>query len=159
MSKTTKEMIEIMEWFDKGGEVECVEKGYDDWDRVTRPLWNWDDFEYRIKEFQYPMWFKNNSNGLIIKFDGLESGSVVEEGITHYKKGEYDNLWVPHTNEYWEQIEEPKEKAKQSVTIEKWLIEENNIKFVVETSDIDSWLKSFPTAQKLKLIESYEVEI
>ena len=48
---------------------------------------------------------------------------------------------------------------KQKVKIEKWLIEENDIKFVVETSDIDSWLKSFPTAQKLKLIESYKVEI
>ena len=48
---------------------------------------------------------------------------------------------------------------KEKVMIEKWLIEENDIKFVVETSDIDSWLKSFPTAQKLKLIESYEVEI
>lgn len=48
---------------------------------------------------------------------------------------------------------------KEKVTIEKWLIEENDIKFVVETSDIDSWLKSFPLAQKLKLIESYEVEI
>ena len=47
----------------------------------------------------------------------------------------------------------------EKVTIEKWLIEDNNIKFVVEASDIDSWLKSFPIAQKLKLIESYEVEI
>ena len=48
---------------------------------------------------------------------------------------------------------------KQKVTIEKWLIEENDIKFVVETSDIDSWLKPFATSKKLKLIESYEVEI
>ena len=48
---------------------------------------------------------------------------------------------------------------KQKVMIEKWLIEDSNIKVVVETSDIDSWLKSFPTVQKLKLIESYEVEI
>ena len=48
---------------------------------------------------------------------------------------------------------------KQKITIEKWLIEHDNIKVVVETSDIDSWLKSFRTAQKLKLIESYEVEI
>ena len=55
--------------------------------------------------------------------------------------------------EFEYRIKEPK------VTIEKWLIEENDIKFVVETSDIDSWLKSFPTAKKLKLIESYEVEI
>ena len=48
---------------------------------------------------------------------------------------------------------------KQKVTIEKWLIEENDIKFVVEASDIDAWLVPFPTAKKLKLIESYEVEI
>ena len=48
---------------------------------------------------------------------------------------------------------------EQKVIIEKWLIEENDIKFVVETSDIGSWLKPFATSKKLKLIESYEVEI
>ena len=99
MAKTIKEMTEVMEWFDNGGEVEYVERGYDNWEIDYDPLWNWDDFKYRIT---YP---------------------------------------------------------KQKVTIEKWLIEENDIKFVIETSDIDSWLKSFPSAQKLKLIESYEVEI
>ena len=99
MAKTIKEMTEVMEWFDNGGEVECVERGHYNWETVTKPLWNWDDFDYRI---------------------------------TH---------------------------SKQKVTIEKWLIEENDIKFVVETSDIDSWLISFPRAKKLKLIESYEVEI
>ena len=93
-----KEMIKVMQHYDNGGGVECVEKGNNNWEIVTKPLWNWDDFTYRIKE------------------------------------------------------------QKQKVTIEKWLIEANDIKFVVETSDIDSWLKSFPTAQKLKLIESYEVE-
>ena len=99
MAKDLKEQIEIMTHYLNGGEIECVEKGNDNWEIVTKPLWNWDDFEYRIKE------------------------------------------------------------SKQKVIIRKWLIEENDIKFVVETSDIDSWLKSFPTAQKLKLIESYEVEI
>ena len=105
MAKTTKEMIEVMEWFDKGEVIEFSEDGFktilgeankkDDSDLG----WNWEDFDYRIKQL------------------------------------------------------------KQKVTIEKWLIEDNNIKVVVETSGIDSWLKSFPTAQKLKLIESYEVEI
>ena len=99
MAKDLKEQIEIMTHYLNGGEIECVEKGNDNWEIATKPLWNWDDFEYRIKPL------------------------------------------------------------KQKVTIEKWLIEENDIKFVVETSDINSWLKSFPTAQKLKLIESYEVEI
>ena len=99
MAKTINEMIEVMEHYKNGGEVECVEKGNNNWEILDAPVWNWDDFDYRI---------------------------------------------VP---------------SKQKVTIEKWLIEENDIKFVVETSDIDPWLKSFPTAKKLKLIESYEVEI
>ena len=99
MAKTIKEMIEVMEWFDKGGEVEWVAKGCDDWERVTKPFWNWNVFDYRIK------------------------------------------------------------KLKQKVTIEKWLIEMDDIKVVIETSDIDSWLEPFPSAGKLKLIESYEVEI
>ena len=47
--KTTKEMIEVMEHFCKGGEVECAEKGYADWDVATIPLWNWIDYDYRIK--------------------------------------------------------------------------------------------------------------
>ena len=99
MAKDLKEQIEIMTHYLNDGEVECVEKGNNNWEIVTKPLWNWDDFTYRIKE------------------------------------------------------------QKEKVTIEKWLIEENDIKFVVETSDIDSWLIPFATSKKLKLIESYEVEI
>ena len=96
---TTAEMIVIMQHFADGGEVECVETGYDDWEIANKPCWNWYDYNYRIKE------------------------------------------------------------QKPKVTIEKWLVEENGIKFVVESSDIDSWLKPFATSKKLKLIESYEVEI
>ena len=90
------------------------------------------------------------------------------EIMTHYLNGgeiecsiKRQHNWKTFSSYYWNwqkmdyRIKEPKQK----VTIEKWLVEENDIKFVVETSDIDSWLKSFPTAQKLKLIESYEVEI
>ena len=47
-------MIKVMQHYAthnlNGGEVECVEKGNDNWEIVTNPLWNWDDFEYRIKE-------------------------------------------------------------------------------------------------------------
>ena len=105
MAKTIKEMIEVMEGFDKGEVIEFSENGFktilgeankkDDSDLG----WNWEDFDYRIKQL------------------------------------------------------------KQKVTIEKWLIEHDNIKVVVEASDIDSWLESFATSKKLKLIESYEVEI
>jgi hypothetical protein len=97
--KTIKEMIEVMKWFEGEGEVEYKEKGYDDWDIVKNPIWDWYTFDYRIKE------------------------------------------------------------SKQKITIEKWLIALDDIKVVIEASDIDAWLKPFPTAQKIKLIESYEVEI
>ena len=158
MAKTTKEMIEVMEWFENGGEVEYVIKGYNNWDIVENPIWDWCGFDYRKKVFQYPMWFKSDYSDLVVRFDDLQSGEVIIVGDSPHKKGIYKDNWIPHTNENWTQIEEPKEDYKQKVTIEKWLIEESNIKFVVETSNIDTWLKSFPTAKKLKLIDSYEVE-
>ena len=45
-----KEMIKVMTHYLNGGEIECVEKGNDNWEIATKPLWNFDDFEYRIKE-------------------------------------------------------------------------------------------------------------
>lgn len=99
MAKTIKEMIEVMEWFEGGGEIEYVERGYDTWCIVETPIWNWNAFDYRVK------------------------------------------------------------KPKQKVTIEKWLVEDNYIKVVVEASDIASWLSYYPKARKIKLIERYEVEI
>ena len=50
MAKDLKEQIEIMTHYLNGGEVECVEKGNDNWEIVTKPLWNFDTFKYRIKE-------------------------------------------------------------------------------------------------------------
>ena len=50
MAKDLKEQIEIMTHYLNGGEVECVEKGNDNWEIATKPLWNFDDFEYRIKQ-------------------------------------------------------------------------------------------------------------
>ena len=104
MAKTIKEMIEVMEHYKNGGEVEYVERDYVNWERVIKPIWDWDTFDYRVKE------------------------------------------------------------VKETIVIEKWLLEDTSIntkgiKVVIETSDINSWLSYYPTAQKVKLIESYEVEI
>ena len=101
MAKDLKEQIEIMTHYLNGGEVECVEKGNDNWEIVTKPLWNFDDFEYRIKE------------------------------------------------------------PKQKVTIEKWLIKDvnNGEYFIYESSRVDLYLKETFNSEKVKLIESYEVEL
>ena len=90
-----KEMIKVMQHYEDGGEVECVEKGNNNWEIVAKPLWNWDDFVYRIKE------------------------------------------------------------QKQKVTIERWLCQNNQGDFIVfETTNIDEYYY-----EKVKLIESYEVEL
>ena len=85
-------------------------------------------------------------------FEGGGEVEFVERGCYDWEIATTP-CWSWYTKDY--RIKHP----KQIVKIEKWLVEENGIKFAVETSDIDSWLKSFPTAKKLKLIESYEVEI
>ena len=91
-----KEMIKVMTHYLNGGEVECVEKGNDNWEIVTKPLWNFDDFEYRIKE------------------------------------------------------------PKQKVTIEKWLCQDRYGDFLIfEISNANNY-KQY---EKVKLIESYEVEL
>ena len=96
MAKDLKEQIEIMTHYLNGGEVECVEKGNDNWEIVTKPLWNFDDFEYRIKE------------------------------------------------------------PKQKVTIEKWLVKDvNSGEYFIKEGEP----KHLLYANKLKLIESYEVEV
>ena len=97
MAKDLKEQIEIMTHYLNGGEVEYVEKGNDNWEIVTKPLWNWNDFDYRIKE------------------------------------------------------------ERQKVTIEKWLCSDKQGGLVViETTNIEEYTY---ITKKLKLIESYEVEL
>ena len=97
MAKDLKEQIEIMTHYLNGGEVECVEKGNDNWEIVTKPLWNFDDFEYRIKE------------------------------------------------------------PKQKITIEKWLLKDNNGDFFIR--EVDKKHIEYAFRNKVKLIESYEIEL
>lgn len=139
MKKTVKEMIEVMKHYEIGGEVECTDVGIERWRVLDNPQWNWDAYDYRKREFQYPMWFKSILSSLVVKFDTLNSGEVVIEG-QGCKLGEYKISWYNHTNKgHWVEIEEP--KPKQKVTIEKCLIEENDIKVIIETSDIELLVK------------------
>lgn len=44
---TTKEMIAVMEHFDRGGKIEVLIK--DRWIHTSEPLWDWYKSKYRIK--------------------------------------------------------------------------------------------------------------
>ena len=95
-----KEMIRVMEHYENGGEVEFKRTIEDDtkWEKLLPvPVWNWERFNYRIKE------------------------------------------------------------QKQSVTIEKWLMQDTTDKEyrIIETSLADKIVHF----KKVKFIESYEVEL
>ena len=94
-----KEMIKVMTHYLNGGEVEFKRTIEDDtkWEKLLRvPVWNWERFDYRIKE------------------------------------------------------------PKQKVTIEKWLCRDKHEDLIIiETSNIDN----YTLYEKVKLIESYEVEL
>ena len=50
---TTKEMIEVMQAYERGEQIEFISKSLRssaDWTTMTQePEWNWSDFDYRVK--------------------------------------------------------------------------------------------------------------
>lgn len=91
------------------------------------------------------------------------NGGEVEFSENNFKtildtanKNDGDLSWDWDTFDY--RIKEPKQK----VTIEKWLLYDKyaDVYFECRTSNIDKMLQDTPiTTKKLKLIETYEVEL
>ena len=98
-----KEMIKVMQHYENCGEVEysVKEDDYSSWTKCVNPLWDWFDYNYRIRE------------------------------------------------------------PKQKVTIEKWLCKDisNGEYFIYDSSMVDIYIKETINSEKVKLIESYEVEL
>ena len=48
----TTDMIKVMQHFANGGEIEYIVKNdeYTSWSKCVEPLWDWFDYEYRIKQ-------------------------------------------------------------------------------------------------------------
>ena len=89
MAKTLKEKIKVMEHYENGGEVECVEKGNNNWEIVTKPLWNWDDFDYRIKKQKQKVtiekWLMRGDTGSCFVLEGNSSYFEDYRNITKVK--------------------------------------------------------------------------
>ena len=48
--KTTKEMIEVMQAYESGEQIESICKIKNAlWYECNNPIWNWDEFDYRVK--------------------------------------------------------------------------------------------------------------
>ena len=46
--KTTKEMIEVMQAYERGEQIEFVYEGIE-WRNASNPAWDWNHFDYRVK--------------------------------------------------------------------------------------------------------------
>ena len=82
------------------------------------------------------------------------------EIIYKVKDDEYCS-WMKCNNPIWDWFEFEYKMKREKVTIEKWLIKDidSGEHFMIGTSDIELNLKDFPKWIKLKLIETYEVEL
>ena len=49
--KTTKEMIEVMQAYDRGEQIECFDTRK--WKDVNNPIWDWLHNDYRVKQKKY----------------------------------------------------------------------------------------------------------
>ena len=49
--KTTKEMIEVMQAYESGEQIECFND--EEWKYVKNPVWDWLHNDYRVKQKKY----------------------------------------------------------------------------------------------------------
>ena len=47
--KTTKEMIEVMQAYEEGTQIQIKPSYTTEWSDTNIPWWNWSDFDYRVK--------------------------------------------------------------------------------------------------------------
>ena len=80
-----KEMIKVMQHYENGGEVEVYKN--DRWTIGVNPIWDWDTFDYRIKEQKQKVtiekWLcKSGENSFYIHegtdADGLEKVKLLD---------------------------------------------------------------------------------
>ena len=61
-----KEMIKVMQHYENGGEVEYSNRESNIWSGASTPVWNWVDYDYRIREQKQKVtiekWLVKNSN-------------------------------------------------------------------------------------------------
>lgn len=113
-NRSIEYMIDTMNHFKNGGEVEDKAKNVliDKWTTNKDPDWNWEVFDYRKKEYKYPIWFENIQDPtVLVKFTGLNTGVLLRCRSDFYNADKIDiecSDWTSHTvYKVWKQVDEP----------------------------------------------------
>ena len=73
--KTIQEQIQIMTHYLNGGEVQCrIDNEYKDFEKGVSPSWNWQHYNYRIKERKKTISIEK----WLCKDDNLETFTIIE---------------------------------------------------------------------------------
>lgn len=67
-------------------------------------------------ECEYPMWFKDTESKLVVRFDGLTSGRVIEPTL-NCAKGEYMDSWEAHNTKGWINVTDQYKDRKEVSSI------------------------------------------
>ena len=90
---TINKMIEIMDAYTKGAEIEFSLKTCDTWDLTKVPTWNWYDFHYRVKEESKEIelfeWMLKSPNNYWIISTALRTEEDARNEYYIHKKCEY----------------------------------------------------------------------
>lgn len=167
---TLDEMIEVMQACKRGEEIEISNNLGNKWVQEPCPNWNWVNCTYRIKPKP-----KQEVTQMTTKeaIQAMLDGKKVKAVHKSVKDFEYfyfhDNVFINNTEELmdvnywcnafanWEIYEEP--KPKQAVTIEKWLVMDGNILFILEGNKEYFEHKVGGHISQVKLIDTYEVKL
>ena len=83
--KTTKEMIEVMQAYDRGEKIECFNDDYEQWKDIDNPIWDWLHNDYRVKpkyvpfDTPYDFFTAQREHGIgIIAFGELYTNSYID---------------------------------------------------------------------------------
>lgn len=103
------------------------------------------------QEFLYPIYKKRKTSGVVIKFDGLKSGVVIEKGSAPLSIGEVRYDWIARTNDNHWQDWTPPEKPKTK-TVYEWMVfdgENWSVRAEPRTEhDADQYFKCFVACAK-----------
>lgn len=58
--------------------------------------------------YNYPLRFKSSYGGAIVEFDGLDSGTLIDNGTSPSTGvGRHSTGWIHHTDSRWTPVEMP----------------------------------------------------
>ena len=147
--KTTKELLEVMQAFVDGKEIESKLDSYKGkWKLTTSPIWNFTEYRYRIKksepEYVYPIYKRlKETPETVVKFTSLDAGIYVS---THknsiYKPGHPALNMAPHTDLSWED-------CTVSIDAEKIILNKTNTEELFEVIYYCEIMKEFEFVKQL----------